>query len=168
MAIVTDRLIIRQLRIDDAEFILKLLNQKSWVKYIGARNVRTLDDARNYIQGIIDNMYHKTGFGLWCVTLKDNKQAIGLAGLLQRGNLAYMDLGFALLDKYTKSGFMHEACDAIIDYTQQNTQQTQILAIAIPNNRRSHKLLAKLGFVNTGSYHAENDKALLHLFRLTL
>lgn len=168
MAITTDRLIIRKLREDDVEFIHKLVNQKSWLKYIGTRNVNNLDDAKNYIQKINDDMYKTHGVGLWCVTLKETKQAIGIAGLIKRDTLDHLDLGFAILDKFAKNGFISESCQAIIEFAKYNTEEDRILAIAMPNNRKSHKVLIKLGFAKIGNIENHQQKDVLNLFELKL
>ncbi|HET9293896.1 MAG TPA: hypothetical protein VFO06_06340, partial [Gemmatimonadales bacterium] len=60
----TDRLVLRRLSTHDAEFILGLLNEPSFLRYIGDRGVRTVEDARAYIaKGPIDS-YDRHGFGL--------------------------------------------------------------------------------------------------------
>src|SRR5438105_8377447 len=84
MIIETDRLQLRLLSIDDAEFILRLLNEPSFIKNIGDRGVRTLDDAREYIlKGPIAS-YEKFGFGLWMVETRSEAAPIGICGLLKR------------------------------------------------------------------------------------
>ncbi len=168
MSIITDRLIIRKLRNTDAEFIYQLVNQKSWLKYIGTRNVNNLNDAQGYIQKIHNDMYNVYGVGLWCVVLKNTKQAIGIAGLIKRDILDHLDLGFAVLDSFTKNGFIHEAGEAIIEYAKHYTNEDKILAIAMPNNHRSHKLLAKLGFAKTGDIKDHKQKDVLNLFELRI
>lgn len=158
MPIITDRLIIRKLRDSDAEFIYQITNQKSWLKYIGTRNINNLDDARSYIQKIHNDMYNAYGVGLWCVTLKSTKEAIGIAGLIKRDTLDHLDLGFAILDKYTKNGFTFEACEAVIDYAKSYTTEDKVLAIALPNNIRSHSVLSGLGFVKAGNITDHKQK----------
>ena len=49
MLLQTERLTIRHLTLDDAAFILQLLNEPSFLRFIGDRDVRTLDDAGRYI-----------------------------------------------------------------------------------------------------------------------
>ena len=96
----TERLRLRQLTVDDAAFILQLVNDPSWLRFIGDRNVRNLDDARNYIlKGPIAS-YEKFGFGLWLVELKADGMPLGICGLLQRDTLPDVDIGFALLPQF--------------------------------------------------------------------
>lgn len=92
----TDRLILRWLEPDDAPFILELLNQPSFLHFIGDRGVGTIEEARGYISQGPGQSYAEHGFGLYLVELKDDSTPIGMCGLLRRETLEDVDLGFAL------------------------------------------------------------------------
>ena len=78
MILETERLQLRMLSLDDAEFILRLLNEPSFIQNIGDRGVRTIDDARAYIlKGPIAS-YEKFRFGLWMVETKSEAAPIGI------------------------------------------------------------------------------------------
>src|SRR5690349_18580516 len=96
----TDRLVLRQLSTDDDAFILELLNDPGWLRFIGDRGVRTLEDARRYILSGPVDMYERLGFGLYAVELKAGGSPIGMCGLLKRATLPEVDLGFAFLPRY--------------------------------------------------------------------
>nr|WP_082034358.1 GNAT family N-acetyltransferase [Cohnella kolymensis] len=105
----TERLILRLQTIEDAAFILELLNDPSWVSYIGDRGVRTIDDARNYIlKGALD-MYARLGFGFYMTELKDGGIPMGICGLVKRDFLEDVDIGFAFLPDFTGKGYAVEA-----------------------------------------------------------
>jgi RimJ/RimL family protein N-acetyltransferase len=143
----TDRLILRRLTAEDAGFMLGLVNEPSWLRYIGDRGVRTLDDARDYIlKGPVD-MYSRLGFGLYLTELKDARTPIGICGLLKRDALEDVDIGFAFLPGYWGRGYAHESASAVLAYATQTLGLRRVLAITSPDNDRSIKLLAKLGFV---------------------
>lgn len=153
MQITTNRLLIRKLTLDDAEFIFELLNQNSWKKYIGNKNIKTIEDAKQYL---IDNplkMYETHGFGLWCVTKLYSKQPLGVAGIIKRDTLPLIDIGFAFLDRFAGHGYAYEACESILKYTQAQFHSEQILAIVKPENSKSIKLLDKLGFIFKEQVH---------------
>ena len=76
----TNRLIIRRLSPDDAEFIFQLLNEPSWLRFIGDKGVRTVEDARAYILNGPVEMYSRLGFGLYLVELKEEGFSIGMCG----------------------------------------------------------------------------------------
>ena len=60
----TQRLIICLLSDVDADFILELLNEPAFKRYIGDRNVKNQDDARSYLVNGPFNSYKQNGFGL--------------------------------------------------------------------------------------------------------
>lgn len=97
----TDRLTLRFASIEDAEFILKLLNDPDWLKFIGDRGVKTIEQARNYISQSFVRMYEDLGFGLYLVETKD-RTAVGICGLIKRDYLQDIEIGFAFLPQYRR------------------------------------------------------------------
>ncbi len=141
----TSRLILKEFEISDAAFILELLNTESWIKYIGDRNVHTVSDAISYLQNGPISSYQKNGFGLWLVELKDPKMPIGMCGLIKRDDFEYPDIGFAFLPSFTGKGFAYEIAKPILDWANVRPGFESILAITVPENSSSIKLLRKLG-----------------------
>jgi len=142
----TDRLLVREFDTNDAEFILELLNQPSFHRFIGDKGVRSVDDAKNYIATGPIASYQRHGFGLYLVELKDRNVPIGMSGVLKRESLPDPDLGFAFLPEYWGNGYAFEAASAALDQARDVFRLTRILAITNPDNDASIKLLAKLGF----------------------
>jgi RimJ/RimL family protein N-acetyltransferase len=142
----TERLVLRRLTPNDAAFILELLNDPAWLRFIGDKDVRTLEDARAYIRGGPMDMYARLDFGLYLVELKDDGAPIGICGLIKRDALDDVDLGFALLSRFRSRGYAHEAASAVLPYARNSLGLTRIVAIASPNNDDSSRLLEKLGF----------------------
>jgi RimJ/RimL family protein N-acetyltransferase len=141
----TDRLVLRKLSIDDAEFILELLNGPSFRRFIGDKGVRTLDDAREYIlQGPLAS-YDRHGFGLYLTVLKDGAVPIGICGLLKRESLADVDIGFAFLPAFWSRGYALESASAVKAYGLGVLALKRIVAITNPDNEASVKLLEKIG-----------------------
>jgi RimJ/RimL family protein N-acetyltransferase len=141
----TDRLRLRRLVLDDAPFILRLVNEPSWLEFIGDKNVRNVDDARAYLaQGPLD-MYAKLGFGLYLVELQDGGTPIGICGLIKRESLADVDIGFAYLPEFQGKGYAHEAARAVLAHARKDHALTRVVAITSPRNRSSIRLLEKLG-----------------------
>lgn len=141
----TERLVLRQLSLEDAEFVYELVNDADWIRYIGDRSVRTLEDARNYLlQGPIA-MYGLVGFGLYCVELRDSQVPIGICGLIKRDSLNDVDVGFAFLPAFRSHGYAYEAARATLEYGRQQFGLSRIVAIVSPENHASIRLLQKLG-----------------------
>ena len=140
----TPRLILRRFTVDDAEFILTLLNEPSFLRYIGDKKVRNLEDARQYILNGPIASYERNGFGLYAVELKESHTPIGMCGLLKREELPDPDIGFALLPDFWNRGFAFEAAAAVLQDARQKLER--ILAITTPHNDASIDLLERLGF----------------------
>ena len=141
----TDRLILRWFTVDDAPFIFELLNDPSWLRFIGDKGVKTLDDARDYIRKGPMAMYERTGFGLYLTALKTGRIPIGMCGLIKRDSLEDVDIGFAFLPAFRTQGYAHEAAAAVLTHGQKNFGLQRIVAITSPDNARSAVLLEKLG-----------------------
>lgn len=142
----TERLTLRHLSPEtDAEFILRLLNEPSFLQYIGDKKVRTLDDARDYIRNGPMKSYEENCFGLYRVGLKENGRAIGICGLIKRDTLADPDIGFAFLPEYWDKGYAHESAAETMRHAREVLRLNRILAITSPDNESSGKLLGKIG-----------------------
>ena len=141
----TDRLRLRLLSLDDAPFILKLVNDPSWLEFIGDKNVRSKEDARVYLSKGPLEMYARLGFGLYRVELRDSAIPIGICGLIKRDSLPDVDIGFAFLPDYRGRGYAQESALAVLALARDAFGMKRIVAIASPRNTRSIALLQKLG-----------------------
>jgi RimJ/RimL family protein N-acetyltransferase len=141
----TNRLALRRLTLEDAEFILDLLNQPSFLQFIGDKGVRTIDDARNYILTGPIASYERFGFGLYLAELKTTRAAIGMCGLLKRETLDDVDIGFAFLPQYWRQGYAFESASAVMAYGRDVLGLDRVVAITSPDNEASIKVLNKLG-----------------------
>ncbi|MGI8466847.1 MAG: GNAT family N-acetyltransferase [Pyrinomonadaceae bacterium] len=141
----TERVILRWLTAVDADFILNLLNQPSFIQYIGDRGVKNLSDARLYIESKFIESYRRFGFGLYLVELKQDKTPIGICGFVKRDTLPDADIGFAFLPQYWSQGYAFESARAALDYGKSILGFRRILAITTKDNDSSGKLLAKVG-----------------------
>lgn len=142
----TERLALRRLTIDDSEFILELLNDPDWLRFIGDRGVRTLDDARSYISKSLVAMYERFGFGLYLTELKSDGTPTGICGLIKRDSLEDVDVGFAFLPKFRGQGYAYESAAAVMEYGKRAFGLTRLAAITSADNDVSGRLLEKLGF----------------------
>ena len=160
----TDRLVLRRMSVEDAEFMLGLLNEPSWLRFIGDRGVRTLEDARAYIlKGPVD-MYDRLGFGLYLTELKGEGVPIGICGLVKRDFLEDVDIGFALLPGFWGQGYAYEAAAAVMEYGKEALGLKRIVAITNPENHSSIRLLEKLGLKFDRMIRATTDGPEIRLF----
>ena len=141
----TERLTLREFTADDAAFILELLNEPAFIQNIADRGVRTLDDARDYIENGPRASYARNGFGLWRVGLKESDEPVGMCGLIRRDVLEDVDIGYAILERHWGRGYAYEAAAAVLNYGHNVLNIKRIIAITAPDNIASSRLLEKLG-----------------------
>lgn len=147
----TARLRLRRLHAGDSAFILELVNEPSWIRFIGDKGVRTQEDALRYIENGPVAMYQRVGFGLYMVELKDDREPIGICGLIKRDGLNDVDLGFAFRPRFWGSGYAFESAAAVMSYGRAALGLRRIVAILSRDNHRSSKLLRRLGFSFEGT-----------------
>lgn len=142
----TERLVLRRVTVEDGEFILELLNDPAWLRFIGDRGVRSLDAARDYISKTLVSMYDRLGFGLYLTELKGEGVPVGICGLIKRDSLEDVDIGFAFLPEFRGKGYAYESASAVMEYARRTFALGRLVAITSPDNHVSARLLEKLGF----------------------
>lgn len=164
----TRRLVLRQLDLGDAEFILELLNEPSFVQFIGDKGVRTLDDARDYLRTGPMDSYNRHGFGLFMVMKRDGQVPIGMCGLLKRDELDDPDVGFAFLPRFWSRGYASESAAATIACGRDRFGMKRIVAITAPENKSSISLLLKLGLQFEGVIRLSADADEVNLYAIEI
>ena len=157
----TKRLTLRELTVDDAEFINEILNTPKFLQYIGDRQVRTAEQAANFIETRYRQSYIDHGFGLYAVELKDGTP-VGMCGYVRRESLDGPDIGFAFLPEHERHGYGFESASAMLKYGQETLGFETIRAITSLDNDASGSLLVKLGFRFDEEIH--NNGETLKLF----
>lgn len=160
----TDRLVIRELELGDAGFMLDLLNQPSFLRFIGDRGVRTLDDAKSYIEERALAGYEKNGLGPFAVVRKCDGRAIGIVSLLDRDELDDIDVGFAFLPESWRQGFASEASSAVMEFAFSELGLERIVAVTQADNVGSIRTLEKLGLRQRGPVHLDDGGPELLLY----
>ncbi len=159
--IITSRLLLKPLASNDNGFILELVNSEGWLKYIGDRNINSLEDASVYIQKVNSNSL----ITYWVAKLKEANNSIGIITFIKRSYLDHYDIGFAFLPKFTNNGYAFEATKAVLSQIIQQQVHTNILAITVPENKDSIRLLEKLGFRPDNEIEVEDEK--LHVYKIS-
>lgn len=159
----TERLILRKFTIKDAPFIAALMNSPTWLQFIGDREIKTLAHAQSYLLNGPIMAYTAYGFGLYLAELKDTKTPIGMCGLVKRDYLEHLDIGYALLPAFEGKGYGFEIASATVTYAFETLHLQHLAAITTEENRRSVKLLNKLGFVFKEVINVEGKELMLYL-----
>ena len=141
----TPRLALEEFALRDADFIVDLLNQPSFIEFIGDRGVRTRTDAERYLREGPMQSYRQHGHGLLKVSLRESNTPLGMCGLVRRDTLPHADIGFALLPQFWNAGYVTEAARAAIEDGRRRLGLRQVLGITSPHNARSIHVLGKLG-----------------------
>lgn len=163
----TDRLKIRALTLDDADFVLKLVNEPSWIEYIGDKAVHSLEDARHYLESGPLASYAEHGFGMFLIADRHSGTPMGMCGLIRRDGLDAEDIGFAFLPAYWGQGYALEAARAVVAFARDAARLPRLLAITLATNRSSIALLKRLGFARAGTTTLPGDPEPLELYELS-
>lgn len=170
VAFETERLVLRCQRADDAPFVLRLMNDPDWLRYIGDRGVRTLADARAYIRDGAEASYARHGYGLYLAETREGRVPVGLCGLLRRDFLAEPDLGYALAAEHRGRGYAREAAAATVEHARGALGLARLSAIVSPDNAASIRLLEGLGFAfeRAFAYPGAEARDTVHLYARAL
>ena len=145
MILETQRLSVREMLPEDAPFFFELANDDDWKRFIGDRNIHTIQDAENYLTERIIPSYTNSGFGFYLVIEKDTETPVGITGFVKRDQLQHVDVGFAFLPIGRGKGYAFESTEAIMQYGYDTLGFSTVMGIANNDNERSHLLLKKLG-----------------------
>jgi len=159
----TERLRLREFNLNDTEFIIELLNSPGWIRYIGDRNVKTKQQAVEYLHNGPLKSYRENGFGLSLVETKEG-QPVGMCGIIRRDTLEHPDIGFAFLEEFTGKGYAYEIASATLAYAINELKLPEISAITLPENANSIRLLEKIGLKFVRSFRNDNSEEYLLLF----
>ena len=141
----TERLTLCEFSTDDAPFVFELMNDESYLQFIGDRGIKTTEDAKNYLLNGPLKSYQEFGFGLFLTRLKDSGIPVGTCGLIKRPELDDVDVGYAFLERYRGKGYATEAGRAVLEYAKRGAGLKRVVAITALDNAASIKVLEKLG-----------------------
>ena len=160
----TSRLYLKPTNLEDADFLLELLNTPKWISYIGDRNVKSTEDATIYIENNILPQYSKMGYGNYTVILKESNTKIGSCGLYDRKGIDGLDIGFAFLPQYEKMGYAFESANALKTAAFTIFGISKLNAITTLQNSSSQQLLERLGlrFKEIINLPGDNERLMLY------
>ncbi len=141
----TGRLQLRRLTTGDAEFLIEVFNDPAFIRFVGNRDIRMIDQAKEFLEKGPFESYRRHGFGHFLVTLKEAGTPIGICGFVKRDSLEDTDIGFSLLPEFRAQGYAFEAATAVMDYGRDALGFKRIVAIVSPENDASIRLLGRLG-----------------------
>jgi RimJ/RimL family protein N-acetyltransferase len=162
----TERLILRPTHEADSDLVFRLMNTPKWLQYIGDRNIRSVADARGYIQERMLPQLQRLGYSNYTVVRRQDHQKIGSCGLYDRDGIQGIDLGFAFLPEYENQGYGFEAASRLMQAAFHDFGLERLSAITTADNRASQRLLEKLGLIRIGTVTLPASHEALVLYQL--
>ena len=164
----TERLVLRRVTRDDADLMLAVWNDPAFVRNVGDRGVRTIEQAREAMETGALKLYREFGYGPYAVVLKDDGSRAGICGLFRRDNLDHPDIGFALLPDFCGKGLAGEAAFAVLVHAREELCLPALTAIVSPGNSPSIGLIEKLGLSFGGMIRMPGDEDDVCLYQIDL
>jgi RimJ/RimL family protein N-acetyltransferase len=158
MKIETERLSLSPIGTEHAPFMFYLMNTPKWKEFIGDRKIKSMEEAKTYIQQILE----KPHTNYWVIQNNETQQLIGILTFMKRDYLEYFDLGFALFPEFFGKGFAFEASSALLNCVTQDKSREKVLATTLPSNKDSIQLLKKLNF--SFLKEIQPNKEVLHVY----
>lgn len=141
----TERLTMRRLTLDDAELMLAVWNDPAFYEHVGNREIYTVEEAHEALNGGALQLYAKYGYGPFRVALRENDLPIGTCGLFRREGFADPDIGWSILPEFVGKGYGYEAASAVLQYAFDDVGLTRVVAFITDTNAPSIGLARKLG-----------------------
>ncbi len=142
----TPRLFLRRVTLEDADLMLSIWNDPAFVRFVGDRGVRTIEQAETAMTEGALSLFERYGYGPFCLVRKPDGTRVGICGLFRRDVLDDPDIGFALLPQYCGAGLAWEAAQAVVAHARDDLGLEVLTAIVAPANDASIGLIEKLGF----------------------
>ena len=148
----TDRLVLRQITMDDAEAMFILRSDPEVMAYIPRPIAQTVEDAKALIQTMQTTLDKKEGL-VWGISYKNDPKLLGSIGYWRlKHEDRRAEVGYQLNKDFWQQGIMFEALMPILEFAFQNMNCHSIEAIIDPENVASERLLQKCGFVKEGHF----------------
>ena len=141
----TERLQLKLISTDDASFILELYNTPTFIHHIGDKNIRSIEDAENYIKEKFIPQAEKHHFGNYVIIRKEDQKSIGAVGIYVREGMEIPDIGFAFLPEFVKKGYAYESASKLISVAFNEFNLKKISAFTTKDNISSQNLIQKIG-----------------------
>ena len=144
--LITDRLLLRQLEMQDDGEIFFLRSDETVNEFLVSPIATSIQDARDFIEKINKGITNSESV-YWAITVKGNNKLIGticIWNIEREENKA--EIGYVLHPAYSGEGLMSEAVAAVIQYGFGKMKLQCLDAVVHRENKRSIILLERNGF----------------------
>jgi [ribosomal protein S5]-alanine N-acetyltransferase len=145
----TERLLLRDLRMEDGPGMFELSSDPLVLKYLGEQPLTSVQHAEEIIADI-QQQYTDHGIGRWAAIEKSTGNFIGWSGLkfitdVENNRSHFHDVGFRLMPRYWGKGYATESGRAAIQYGFREMQLQEIIGMCFTENLASRRSLEKCG-----------------------
>jgi len=158
----TTRLRLREFTLDDVDDMYLIQCDPEVTRYTGEDKSLTREEIERRIREDVLGDYRKYGYGRWAVIYKPDGQLIGFAGLKYLEEMGEVDLGYRFARVYWGMGLATEAAQAVLDYGSQHLGMSRVIAMAMPANKASIRVLEKVGMQFEKPITADGVQAVLY------
>jgi RimJ/RimL family protein N-acetyltransferase len=141
----TSRLLLRPWREEDVALFVEMSADPVVMEFLPPADEGWVARARAH--------WDKHGFGQWVVEIPDEAPFIGVAGLAvvtyEAPFTPAVDVAWRLARVYWGRGYATEAARASIDYGFGELGLDEIVALTVPANRRSRRVMERLGMTRS-------------------
>ncbi len=151
MEIETERLLLRMFRPDDAD----LMYDRIWTDPDVMRFVQPdgwphpREESANFLDRLVTR-FRDNGYGQWAVTVKDAGELIGYCGLKTLADTPDIELLYGIAREHWGRGLVTEAARAALRFGFEEAGLDYIVAIALPANVGSWRVMEKIGMSREG------------------
>jgi len=156
----TDRLLLREFILDDAEKFYQLNLNPNVIKYTGNAAFKSIEEAKSFLENYKD--YKTNGYGRWAVINKKSNEFIGWCGLKYGELENETDIGFRFFEEEWNKGYATESAVACLKYGFEVLKLNRIIGRAMKENKASIKVLEKIGLVYESDCIFENKEAVIY------
>ena len=154
-SIETERLLLRPLRIDDAEHIFKTWTSDTRVtKFMSYVNHESVDVTKGWLAEVEKHNADDNSEVLdWGFELKNTGLLIGSGGAVYKDKFQRWSIGYNIAFDYWNKGYTTEAMRAVVEYLG-SMGMKHICASHAPDNPASGRVMQKIGmkFWKDGTY----------------
>lgn len=156
----TDRLLLRELNVNDSKSFYELNQNQNVIKYTGDTSFENITEAENFLRNYND--YEMNGFGRWAVIEKSSGEFLGWCGLKYVKEIDETDIGFRFFEKYWNRGFATESAMTCLKYGFEKLNLKTVVGRAMAENTASIKVLEKIGMKYEKEFDFVKHKGLIY------
>lgn len=156
----TERLLLRELNVNDAKSFYQLNLDNEVMKYTGEGAFKDIEESKKFLENY--DQYKKYGIGRWAVINKENKEFLGWCGLKFTESLNEYDIGFRFFRKHWNKGYATESAKACVNFGLNKFKITEIIGRAMKDNKASIKVLEKIGLMYDRDFDFEGSKGVIY------